>query len=111
MFTLVMIIHVIVSIVLIVSVLLQMGKGASIGSSFGGTSSQTLFGSSGPASMLAKLTTGCAAVFMLTSLFLTYNSSKQKSSSIMSDAPVVTQPAQTPVPVELPAADKPQGQQ
>ncbi len=111
MFTLVMVVHIIVSIVLIISVLLQMGKGASIGSTFGSTSSQTLFGSSGPASMLAKVTTGSAVVFMLTSLFLTYNSSKHRSSSIMSDAPAITQPAQPAAPSEVPAADKPQGQQ
>lgn len=110
MLTIVMVVHIIVSIVLIISVLLQMGKGASIGSTFGSTSSQTLFGSSGPASMLAKLTTGCAVVFMLTSLFLTYNSSKHRSSSIMSDVPAITQPA-APVPAEIPATDKPQGQQ
>ena len=77
MFTLVMIVHIIVSIVLIVSVLLQMGKGASIGSSFGGTSSQT------PAAQ-ARLD-ACQTddrmrnVFMLIAFLLTTR--KQKSSS------------------------------
>ncbi|MEK7773907.1 MAG: preprotein translocase subunit SecG, partial [Deltaproteobacteria bacterium] len=48
MFTLVVIIQIIVSIIMIIAVLLQSGKGSAIGSSFGGASSQTLFGSAGP---------------------------------------------------------------
>lgn len=93
MYTLVIIIHLIVSVILIGTVLLQVGKGASIGSTFGGTSSQALFGTSGPTTLLAKVTAGCAVIFMLTSLYLTYQSKTAKSSSIMSDVPAVTAPA------------------
>ncbi|HEX7538949.1 MAG TPA: preprotein translocase subunit SecG, partial [Syntrophales bacterium] len=49
------IIHVLVCIFLIIIVLLQRGKGASMGAAFGG-SSQTLFGSSGPGTLLGKMT-------------------------------------------------------
>jgi preprotein translocase subunit SecG len=70
--TLAILFHVFVSIFLILIVLLQTGKGASMGSAFGGTSNQTVFGSSGPTSLLSKLTVFCAIVFMLTSLYLAY---------------------------------------
>ncbi len=75
------IVHVLVCIVLILVVLLQAGKGANMGAAFGG-SSQTVFGSSGAGSFLGKMTTLVAAVFMLTSLTLSYFS-VSKSSSIM----------------------------
>ncbi|OGQ07842.1 MAG: preprotein translocase subunit SecG, partial [Deltaproteobacteria bacterium RBG_19FT_COMBO_58_16] len=67
MFTAITVIHIIVSIVIVIAVLLQVGKGASIGSTFGGASSQTLFGSAGPATLLAKVTYAGVAIFMVTS--------------------------------------------
>jgi preprotein translocase subunit SecG len=92
MHTLIVILHVIVSVALILVILLQTGKGSDIGAVFGGGSSQTLFGSTGPTSFLSKLTAGAAIVFMLTSLFLAYFSGRGTSGSIMkSGAP----PAQT----------------
>lgn len=101
MFTFILVIHIIVSFVMIIAVLLQVGKGASIGSTFGGgSSSQTVFGSAGPATMLGKVTYACAAIFMVTSLTLTYLSSRQKSTSLMSDVPSVT----TTPPPAVPAA-------
>ena len=48
MYTLIVILHVIVSVALILVILLQTGKGSDIGAVFGGGSSQTLFGSTGP---------------------------------------------------------------
>ncbi len=65
------IIHVVVCFVLVLVVLLQAGKGASMGAAFGG-SSQTVFGSSGPSTFLSKMTTWVAVVFMLTSLALSH---------------------------------------
>ncbi len=64
--------HTIVSVFLVLIVLLQTGKGASMGATFGGSSNQTLFGSTGPASVLSKITVFCAVVFMVTSLYLAY---------------------------------------
>ena len=92
MFTAITVIHIIVSIVIVIAVLLQVGKGASIGSTFGGASSQTLFGSAGPATLLAKVTYVGVAIFMVTSLYLTYTGSRSKSASIMSDLPALTAP-------------------
>jgi preprotein translocase subunit SecG len=97
---LVTIVHVIVCIVLILVVLLQAGKGASMGAVFGG-SSQTLFGSSGPGTFLGKMTTAVAIIFMLTSLSLSYSASR-KGSSLMEGA---SRPAaQKAAPVQKPAA-------
>jgi preprotein translocase subunit SecG len=96
MHTLIVILHVIVSVALILVILLQTGKGSDIGAVFGGGSSQTLFGSTGPTSFLSKLTAGAAIVFMLTSLVLAYFAGSGASRSIMKSgagAPVQTMPA------------------
>lgn len=94
MHTLIVILHVTVSVALILVILLQTGKGSDIGAVFGGGSSQTLFGSTGPTSFLSKLTAGAAVIFMLTSLFLAYFAGSGASRSIMkSGAPVQTMPA------------------
>lgn len=93
------IVHIIACIVLILVILLQAGKGASMGAAFGG-SSQTVFGSSGPASFLGKLTTGIAVLFMITSLGLSY-SAVHKGKTVMEAAP--TRPAaETKVPLPQP---------
>ncbi|MBI5885689.1 MAG: preprotein translocase subunit SecG [Deltaproteobacteria bacterium] len=93
MYTLAIIIQIIVSLIIIGTVLLQVGKGSDMGSAFGGsTGSQALFGASGPATFLAKVTAICAAIFMVTSLYLTYHSSRSRSASVMSNAPAVTEP-------------------
>ena len=76
------IIHVVFCIALILIVLLQKGKGASMGAVFGG-SSQTVFGSAGATSFLHKVTTIVAIVFMLTSLGLSIFFGRAGTSSIM----------------------------
>ena len=85
----IVIIHIIVCIGLILIVLLQTGKGASMGAAFGG-SSQTIFGSSGATTFLGKITTGVAVVFMVTSLILAFISGPSSRSSVVgsSTAPV-----------------------
>jgi preprotein translocase subunit SecG len=69
MYVLLIILHVIVSFIMVGVILLQAGKGAEIGASFGG-SSQTVFGSRGPGTFLSKLTVWAAVIFMVTSLSL-----------------------------------------
>jgi preprotein translocase subunit SecG len=107
MHTLIVILHVAVSVALILVILLQTGKGSDIGAVFGGGSSQTLFGSTGPTSFLSKLTAGAAIIFMLTSLFLAYFSGRGPTGSIMKSgatAPVQTMPAP---PASMPAPPAP----
>ncbi len=72
------IIHLLVCFFLIFIVLIQSSKGAELGAAFGG-SSQTLFGSRGAATLLSKLTTIAAVVFMVTSLLLAMVSVKSGS--------------------------------
>lgn len=69
MYVLLIVLHVIVSFIMVGVILLQAGKGAEIGASFGG-SSQTVFGSRGPGTFLSKLTVAAAVIFMFTSLSL-----------------------------------------
>ena len=83
MFGFLITIHVLVSITLIVIVLLQAGKGADLGATFGTGASQSLFGAGGGGSFLGKLTAAAAVIFMITSLSLAYLSGKSGSSSIM----------------------------
>ena len=64
--------HVIISIALIILVLLQQGKGAELGATFGSAASQTVFGSQGSGSFLLKLTGLLALLFFTTSLRLGY---------------------------------------
>ena len=82
MFAFVTVLHVIVCIALIMIVLLQTGKGAEMGAAFG-VSTQTVFGSSGPAGFLNKLTTGVAIFFMITSLSLCDLAGRLPSPTIM----------------------------
>ena len=89
--TLLTIVHVVVCLFLVGIVLLQHGKGADIGATFGG-SSQSLFGTEGPLPLLNKITTAVAVIFMLTSVTLAYISSQTSSSSVMSGVSV-SQPA------------------
>jgi preprotein translocase subunit SecG len=85
LYGLIVVVHVFVCAVLIVVVLLQHGKSAEIAATFGGMGSQTAFGPRGTATVLSRLTTWCAIVFMLTSITLTIFSPKGGPSSIMKD--------------------------
>jgi preprotein translocase subunit SecG len=95
--TLLTIVHVVVCLFLVGIVLLQHGKGADIGATFGG-SSQSLFGSEGPLPLLNKITTAVAVIFMLTSVTLAYLSSQSSTSSVMTGV-TAEQPAQTAIPL------------
>jgi preprotein translocase subunit SecG len=87
-------------------VLLQHGKGADIGATFGG-SSQSLFGTEGPLPLLNKITTFAAVVFMVTSISLAYISARSGSGSVMSGLsngqPAVEEPAKQEAELIVPA--------
>jgi len=108
-------VHIVVSVLLIISVLLQSGKGADIGAVFGGAGSQALFGSAGPADFLNKATRVLVIVFMLTSLTLGYFAFEKPTQSIMdttkmTDTTVPAAPAQdtqSAAPADAPAAPAP----
>lgn len=100
---LLLIIHVIVAVVLIGLILLQHGKGADMGASFGSGASQTVFGSQGSGSFLVRLTTGLAVVFFATSLGLGYLAAHSTKPDITSEIPVSGTPAVAPAKPTVPS--------
>ncbi|MCX7114758.1 MAG: preprotein translocase subunit SecG [Gammaproteobacteria bacterium] len=77
MYQLILFVHIAVCVMLIGLVLIQHGKGADIGASFGSGASNTVFGSQGSVGFLFKCTAVLAAIFFTTSLMLSYNVSMQ----------------------------------
>jgi preprotein translocase subunit SecG len=119
--TVVIALHVLIALGIIGLVLLQHGKGADMGSGFGGGASSSLFGATGSANFLSRATAVLATLFFLTSLGLAYlATNKPRSSGGVLDAvkrevtvpakpeaekPAAgtTAPAQAPAPAEAPA--------
>ena len=98
---LVTVLHVIVCIILILVVLLQSGKSADLAGAFGGSSTQTAFGSRGPASFLSKLTSVAAVLFMGTCVTLSIIGIRAGKESILDSTkdapkPVTSAPAVQP---------------
>ncbi|MCF8025472.1 MAG: preprotein translocase subunit SecG [Desulfobacteraceae bacterium] len=117
MHVLIILIHLIVCFALIAIILLQTGKGASMGAMFGGAGNQTLFGQTGASSFLGKATTVAAVVFMLTSLSLAVMS-KSGDKSVVGDMKPAAEQSQeaTQAPIggetpDMPAAQQGQSQQ
>lgn len=104
------VLQILVALVLIGIVLLQHGKGADMGASFGGGSSQTLFGSRGSATFLSRMTAVLATVFFVTSLALAYLSAHPHSARSVTEIVKPAGPVQ-PAPQSLPTVPKaPTGQ-
>ncbi len=72
MYQIVLFIHVFAAVIIVGLVLIQQGKGASMGAAFGSGASQTVFGSRGSGSFLFRLTIGLIALFFITSISLNY---------------------------------------
>ena len=89
--TLIVVIHVIVAIVIVGLVLLQQGKGADAGASFGAGAPQTVFGASGSGNFLVKATTIAATIFFITSLSLAIFARNERGISNNAGLPVLNQ--------------------
>lgn len=72
--TIVAVVQVISAVAVIVLVLLQHGKGADMGAAFGSGSSGSLFGATGSANFLSRVTAICATIFLLCTLGLSFYS-------------------------------------
>ena len=96
MSTFILIIHIIVCITLIIAILLQSGKSADLAGAFGGSGSQSVFGPRGAATILAKLATICAILFMITSLGLWILSAQGERSVVSGEEAPVEQKAAVP---------------
>lgn len=102
MYILLVVLHVMVSLAIIGIVLLQAGKGADIGSAFGGGGSQAVFGSMGTPTILWKVTTVIAILFIVTSFSLAKLSARP-TSVVPASAPAPAAPA---IPPPAPAPTK-----
>lgn len=89
MITFLVVLHVVICVLLVVTVLLQFGKGAEMGAVMGGGASQAVFSSSAKGNFMTKLTTILAIGFMVNSIVLsTVKSREAKSSLFDSEAPI-----------------------
>ncbi len=118
MISILLVIHVLLSLAIIGLVLLQRGKGAEAGAALGGGSSGSVFGARGAANFLSRTTAILATTFFVTSLALAYLSANQQSATetngsvleqavevpAAADVPAVTD---VPAPVDAPAGDVP----
>ena len=98
--------YVLTCLVLLLVILLQQGKGGDIASAFGGSSSQTAFGARAGATLLTRVTTVCAALFMVGALALAILGNRGPSSVLRGaqvPAGTATKPAAT-TPAAKPAA-------
>lgn len=102
--SIVIVVHLLAALGVILLVLLQQGKGADAGASFGSGASATVFGSQGTSNFLSRITAVLTAVFFVTSLALAFFASRQADESAsmgLPDPSVLEVPAQqeTDVPV------------
>ena len=88
----VLIVHVLAVLSIIGLVLLQQGRGADIGASFGAGASQTFFGSQGSGSFMSNVTTGIAVLFFVTSFGLAYFA-KQQAAALGGQSQTLVAPA------------------
>ena len=75
--TFVLVVHIILAVLMIVLILVQHGKGADAGASFGGGGAGTVFGASGSGNFLTRLTAILTALFFITSITLAVLAKKQ----------------------------------
>ena len=99
------------ALVMIGLVLIQHGKGADMGASFGSGSSGSLFGATGSANFLSRSTAIAAAVFFCCTLALVYFSSSSRGTPATSDSvldraagPAASAPVQIPSAMQAPAS-------
>lgn len=97
MYQLVLIIHIFAAVSLIALVLVQQGKGATVGAAFGSGASQTVFGSRGSGSFLLRVTIGFVVVFFSTSIALNYMASR----AVKQERHVILPAQPSSVPVQM----------
>jgi preprotein translocase subunit SecG len=109
--TLIAILHIVVAVLLVTIVLLQDSKNSGVGGAFGGGGSSTLFGATGAANFLVKVTRGLAIIFMGTCIGLTLLLTHRTSHSVVDNLPksTTTQPigGTDTVPAQAPAQQAP----
>lgn len=100
-----MVVHVVIALAIVGLIMLQQGKGAEMGASFGGGSSQTVFGPAGTGNFFSRLTAIMAAVFFATSVTLAVLS-KERVDPFISEIPVLEEV--DPAPQNVPGDEIPE---
>lgn len=108
----ILVVHILLAFAVIGLVMIQQGKGADAGASFGGGASQTVFGGQGSGNFLSRMTAIFATIFFVTSLALAYIASEKAKGVNDQGIPSVefteTLESDTPVVEEYaPATDTP----
>ncbi len=104
---LILIAHLLIALAIIGLIMLQQGKGADMGASFGAGGSQTLFGSDGSTNVLTKATAILATLFFATSFGLAVVAKDKATTVEEVDIPVLpTEQVQPALEAELPVADE-----
>ena len=109
MFSIVLGVHVLISVLIIGLVLMQHGKGADAGAAFGSGASGTVFGAQGSASFLSRATAIFATLFFISSLTLAYLSGNREVPKDLIDQ-LVDQPAVTETVGDLPSTGQSQSE-
>ena len=102
---LVLVLQIVAALVMIGLVLIQHGKGADMGASFGSGASGSLFGATGSANFLSRSTAVCAGVFFVCTLALAYTSNdrtRTRGTSIL-ERPSISVPASTASGASMPS--------
>ena len=111
MYEALLVVFLIVAIGLVGLIMLQQGKGADMGASFGAGASGTLFGSSGSGNFMTRMTAVLATLFFVISLILgnlSSNQSKKGSEWENLGQPVKTEQTTAPAAPAKPSSDIPQ---
>jgi len=107
---LIIVVHVLIALAIIGLVLLQHGKGADMGSGFGGGASGSLFGATGSANFLSRATAVLATLFFVSSLGLAYlagSRPKDGGGTVMDRVPAQQKQDQKQAQPDKPAAETP----
>lgn len=104
MFGVILALHIIVAVAMTGLILIQHGKGADAGASFGAGAAGTVFGATGSATFLTRLTAVLAGVFFVTSLFLASYARQQAQDQLYLDVPSVATHTPMPPPVKAPTS-------
>jgi preprotein translocase subunit SecG len=106
MHTFVLVVHIILAVLMIGLILVQHGKGADAGASFGGGGAATVFGASGSGNFLTRLTAILTALFFITSLTLAVFAKQQTTEAYSLKSVQTTAPATTNLGETSPSAPK-----
>jgi preprotein translocase subunit SecG len=107
MYQIILMIHVFIAVCIVALVLIQQGKGATMGAAFGAGASSTVFGSRGSGSFLFRITVTFIGVFFITSIGLNYIAArayKTEKVFMLSPTSLPAAPAPATSPATAPAS-------